>query len=84
MNNVKRTWVNYGYSRDWTDPRQGQVHTCMLAMKSGLHPLTTYSKTMPLSHDPMAILKISIVPRLPFVYLHWTLVHVFGMLSVTT
>ncbi|KAL5479194.1 hypothetical protein EMCRGX_G022685 [Ephydatia muelleri] len=22
--NVKRTWVNYGLSRDWTDPQQGQ------------------------------------------------------------
>ena len=21
--NLKRTWVNYGYQRDWTDPRQG-------------------------------------------------------------
>lgn len=23
--NVKRTWVNYGTSRDWMDPEQGQV-----------------------------------------------------------
>ena len=23
--NVKRTWVNYGISRDWSDPQQGQV-----------------------------------------------------------
>ena len=22
--NVKRTWVNYGETRDWTDPLQGQ------------------------------------------------------------
>ena len=22
--NVKRTWVNYGIKRDWTDPEQGQ------------------------------------------------------------
>ena len=22
--NIKRTWVNYGSSRDWTDPEQGQ------------------------------------------------------------
>lgn len=22
--NVKRTWVNYGLERDWTDPEQGQ------------------------------------------------------------
>ena len=22
--NIKRTWVNYGYSRDWMDDRQGQ------------------------------------------------------------
>ena len=25
VNNVKRTWVNYGLPRDWTDPVQGQV-----------------------------------------------------------
>ena len=25
MNNVKRTWVNYGQERDWTSPQQGQV-----------------------------------------------------------
>ena len=23
--NVKRSWVNYGQSRDWTSPEQGQV-----------------------------------------------------------
>ena len=22
--NVKRTWVNYGIGRDWTNPEQGQ------------------------------------------------------------
>lgn len=25
VDNVKRTWVNYGLSRDWTDAKQGQV-----------------------------------------------------------
>ena len=25
VDNVKRTWVNYGILRDWTDPVQGQV-----------------------------------------------------------
>jgi aldehyde dehydrogenase (NAD+) len=24
--NMKRTWVNYGIERDWTDPEQGQGH----------------------------------------------------------
>jgi aldehyde dehydrogenase (NAD+) len=24
VSNLKRTWVNYGESRDWTDSRQGQ------------------------------------------------------------
>ena len=23
-NNMKRTWVSYGYARDWTDPQQGE------------------------------------------------------------
>ncbi len=27
--NVKRTWVNYGQDRDWTDPQQGQVCVCV-------------------------------------------------------
>ena len=27
MENVKRTWVDYGVPRDWTDPNQGQVGT---------------------------------------------------------
>ena len=26
VNNVKRTWVNYGIERDWTHPQQGQVY----------------------------------------------------------
>lgn len=26
VNNVKRTWVNYGFQRDWTDQSQGQVY----------------------------------------------------------
>ena len=25
VDNVKRTWVNYGIPRDWIDPVQGQV-----------------------------------------------------------
>ena len=25
MDNVKRTWVNYGGAREWSDPTQGQV-----------------------------------------------------------
>ena len=25
VDNVKRTWVNYGQKRDWTNPIQGQV-----------------------------------------------------------
>ena len=25
MDNVKRTWVNYGVAREWSDPTQGQV-----------------------------------------------------------
>jgi len=25
VNNVKRTWVNYGVAREWSDPTQGQV-----------------------------------------------------------
>ena len=25
VDNVKRTWVNYGGAREWTDPTQGQV-----------------------------------------------------------
>ena len=25
VNNVKRTWVNYGQRRDWTNKEQGQV-----------------------------------------------------------
>ena len=25
VDNVKRTWVNYGLLRDWTDVQQGQV-----------------------------------------------------------
>ena len=25
VDNVKRTWVNYGVSHDWTDTEQGQV-----------------------------------------------------------
>ena len=24
INNVKRTWVNYGAQRDWMDPEQGE------------------------------------------------------------
>lgn len=26
VDNVKRTWVNYGEKRDWMDPQQGQVN----------------------------------------------------------
>ena len=25
VDNVKRTWVNYGMAREWSDPTQGQV-----------------------------------------------------------
>ena len=25
VDNVKRTWVNYGVAREWNDPTQGQV-----------------------------------------------------------
>ena len=25
VDNVKRTWVNYGVAREWSDPTQGQV-----------------------------------------------------------
>ena len=25
VDNVKRTWVNYGVTREWSDPTQGQV-----------------------------------------------------------
>ena len=25
INNIKRTWVNYGLSRDWSTAEQGQV-----------------------------------------------------------
>ena len=25
VDNMKRTWVNYGGTRDWSDPTQGQV-----------------------------------------------------------
>ena len=25
MDNVKRTWVNYGVAREWSDPTQGEV-----------------------------------------------------------
>ena len=25
VDNVKRTWVNYGGAREWSDPTQGQV-----------------------------------------------------------
>ena len=25
VDNVKRTWVNYGGTREWSDPTQGQV-----------------------------------------------------------
>jgi aldehyde dehydrogenase (NAD+) len=26
VGNMKRTWVNYGHARDWTDPVQGEGH----------------------------------------------------------
>ena len=29
VGNVKRTWVNYGLKRDWTDPHQGEVGGCV-------------------------------------------------------
>ena len=29
VENVKRTWVDYGIPRDWTQPTQGQVCVCV-------------------------------------------------------
>ena len=34
VDNVKRTWVNYGLSRDWTDAQQGQVRVYTFALIS--------------------------------------------------
>ena len=37
VDNVKRTWVDYGISRDWKDPEQGQVYTwhCIIIQTMG-------------------------------------------------
>ena len=32
INNIKRTWVNYGLSRDWSTAEQGQVCVNIVAI----------------------------------------------------
>ena len=59
VDNVKRTWVNYGILRDWTDPVQGEVkcynayyHTC-----NG--PFSTTTPTMEKMHENMHVFMLS-------------------------
>ncbi len=42
VENVKRTWVDYGVPRDWTKPNQGQVRGCCVLNRVYAYCVSVY------------------------------------------